>query len=254
MRQDDVWDTVAAQSYDTPGTGMFADEVLKPTVARLAELAAGGRALEFAIGTGRVAVPLAQAGVRVSGIELSHAMIEQLRTKVDEQSLPVVVGDMASARARGAFSLVFLVFNTISNLLTQEEQVECFRNAAAHLSVGGVFVVELWVPELRALPPGRGATVGMVQPGYMLVDTYDVLHQQVVSHHFSYGDGREAEVSRSPHRYIWPAELDLMAELAGLPARVSTRRLERAGVHRRLRLPRLGVPAPLMLSWSGLRG
>lgn len=215
MRQDDVWDTVAAQSYDTPGTGMFADEVLNPTVARLAELAAGGRALEFAIGTGRVAVPLAQAGVRVSGIELSHAMIEQLRTKVDEQSLPVVVGDMASARARGAFSLVFLVFNTISNLLTQEEQVECFRNAAAHLSVGGVFVVELWVPELRALPPGRGATVGMVQPGYMLVDTYDVLHQQVVSHHFSYGDGREAEVSRSPHRYIWPAELDLMAELAG---------------------------------------
>ena len=215
MRQDDVWDTVAAQSYDTPGTGMFADEVLNPTVARLAELAVGGRALEFAIGTGRVAVPLAQAGVRVSGIELSHAMIEQLRTKVDEQSLPVVVGDMASARARGAFSLVFLVFNTISNLLTQEEQVECFRNAAAHLSVGGVFVVELWVPELRALPPGRGATVGMVQPGYMLVDTYDVLHQQVVSHHFSYGDGREAEVSRSPHRYIWPAELDLMAELAG---------------------------------------
>jgi SAM-dependent methyltransferase len=215
MRQDDVWDTFAAQSYDTPGTGMFADDVLNPTVARLAELAAGGRALEFAIGTGRVAVPLALAGVPVTGIELSHAMIEQLRTKLDEQSLPVVVGDMASARAAGEFSLVFLVFNTISNLLSQEEQVQCFRNAAAHLSVGGAFVIELWVPELRALPPGRGATVGTVKPGYLLVDTYDVLHQQVVSHHFSYGVGQQAEVFRSPHRYIWPAELDLMAQLAG---------------------------------------
>jgi SAM-dependent methyltransferase len=215
MRQDDVWDTCAAQSYDTPGTGMFADDVLNPTVARLAELAAGGRALEFAIGTGRVAVPLALAGVPVTGIELSHAMIEQLRTKLDEQSLPVVVGDMASARAAGEFSLVFLVFNTISNLLSQEKHVQCFRNAAAHLSVGGAFVIELWVPELRALPPGRAATVGTVKPGYLLVDTYDVLHQQVVSHHFSYGVGQQAEVFRSPHRYIWPAELDLMAQLAG---------------------------------------
>jgi SAM-dependent methyltransferase len=215
MRPDDVWDTVAAQSYDTPGTGMFAPDVLDPAVARLAELAAGGRALELAIGTGRVAVPLALAGVPVSGIELSDAMVEQLRTKVDEQSLPVVVGDMASARAPGEFTLVFLVFNTISNLLTQDEQVACFRNAAAHLSAGGAFVVELWVPELRALPPGRGATVGEVRPGFMLVDTYDVLHQHVVSHHFSYGDGRDAQVFRSPHRYVWPAELDLMARLAG---------------------------------------
>lgn len=210
-----MWDTVAAQSYDTPGTGMFADEVLDPTVARLAELAAGGRALEFAIGTGRVAVPLSRAGVPVIGVELSPPMIKQLRTKVDEQTIPVVVGDMATARAPGAFTLVFLVFNTISNLMTQREQVACFRNAASHLSAGGRFVIELWVPELRALPPGRGATVGTVAPGYMLVDTYDVLHQHVVSHHFSYGDGREATVFRSPHRYIWPAELDLMAQLAG---------------------------------------
>jgi SAM-dependent methyltransferase len=194
---------------------MFAPDVLDPAVARLAELAAGGRALELAIGTGRVAVPLALAGVPVSGIELSDAMVEQLRTKVDEETVPVVVGDMASARAPGEFSLVFLVFNTISNLLTQDEQVACFRNAAAHLSTGGAFVVELWVPELRALPPGRGATVGEVRPGFMLVDTYDVLHQHVVSHHFSYGDGRDAQVFRSPHRYVWPAELDLMARLAG---------------------------------------
>jgi SAM-dependent methyltransferase len=215
VRQDDIWDSVAARSYDTPGTGMFADDVLGPAVARLTELAAGGRALEFAIGTGRVAVPLAQAGVPVSGIDLSTAMIEQLRTKVDEQTIPVVVGDMATARAPGDYSLVFLVFNTISNLLTQEEQVACFRNAALHLRAGGRFVVELWVPELRALPPGRGATVGTVEPGYILVDTYDVLHQHVTSHHFTYGEGREARVFRSPHRYIWPAELDLMAELAG---------------------------------------
>lgn len=215
MRQEDLWDAVAAQSYDTPGTGMFADEVLNPTVARLTELAAGGGALEFAVGTGRVAVPLAQAGVPVTGVELSGPMIEQLRTKVDEQTVPVVVGDMATARAPGQFSLVYLVFNTISNLLTQAEQVACFRNAARHLSLGGRFVIELWVPELRALPPGRTATVGTVEPGYMLIDTYDVLHQHVVSHHVTYGDGRDARVFRSPHRYIWPAELDLMAQLAG---------------------------------------
>jgi len=163
-----LWDTVAAQSYDTPGTGRFADEVLDPTVARLAELAAGGRALEFAIGTGRVAVPLSRAGVPVIGVELSPPMIKKLRTKVDEQTIPVVVVDMATARAPGAFTLVFLVFNTISNLMTQREQVACFRNAASHLSAGGMFVIELWVPELRALPPGRGATVGTVgtvEPG-----------------------------------------------------------------------------------------
>ncbi|MFC5382087.1 class I SAM-dependent methyltransferase [Aquipuribacter nitratireducens] len=219
MRQDDLWDSEAAQSYDTPGTGMFADAVLKPTVARLTELAAGGRALEFAIGTGRVAVPLAEAGVPVTGIELSRPMLEQLRTKVDEQTIPVVVGDMATARAPGTFTLVYLVFNTISNLLTQAEQVACFRNAASHLDAGGRFVIELWVPELRALPPGRAATVGTVEPGYLLIDTYDVLHQRVVSHHVTYspadGDGRDARLFRSPHRYIWPAELDLMAQLAG---------------------------------------
>lgn len=215
MRQEDLWDDVAAQSYDTPGTGMFADGVLQPTVARLTELAAGGRALEFAIGTGRVAVPLAQAGVPVTGIELSGPMIQQLRTKVDEQTIPVVVGDMATARVQGQFSLVYLVFNTISNLLTQAEQVECFRNAARHLGPGGRFVIELWVPELRVLPPSRRATVGAVEAGYLLVDTYDVLNQHVVSHHFTYGEGREATLFRSPHRYIWPSELDLMAQLAG---------------------------------------
>lgn len=215
MRQEEIWDVDAAQRYDTPGIGMFAPVVLGPAVDRLADLAGDGRALEFAIGTGRVAVPLAERGVPVTGIELSAPMIDQLRTKVDETTIPVVVGDMASAEAPGEYTLVYLVFNTISNLLTQAEQVACFRNAARHLTVGGRFVIELWVPELRQLPPGRQATVGHSEPGYILLDTYDVLQQRVVSHHFRFGEGKQAQLSRSPHRYVWPAELDLMAQLAG---------------------------------------
>jgi SAM-dependent methyltransferase len=217
MRQEDIWDDDAARGYDTPGTGMFAPEVLGPTVDRLAELAGGGRALEFAIGTGRVAVPLAERGVPVTGIELSRPMIERLRTKADEATIPVVVGDMASAVAPGSYSLVYLVYNTIANLLHQEEQVACFRNAARHLVPGGRFVIELWVPELRQLPPGREATVWRTKPGYIGLDTYDVLRQGVVSHHFWFDDdSRQARLYRTPHRYAWPAELDLMGQLAGL--------------------------------------
>jgi SAM-dependent methyltransferase len=215
MREDDIWDTDAAQRYDTPGTGMFAPEVLRPTVDCLAGLAGDGPALEFAIGTGRVAVPLSERGVPVTGIELSAPMLERLRTKVDEDTVPVVVGDMASAVAPGAFTLVYLVYNTISNLLTQSEQVACFRNAARHLIPGGRFVIELWVPDLRRLPPGQEATVWTSEPGYIGLDTYDVLHQRVVSHHFRFDDSTQARLFRSPHRYIWPAELDLMGQLAG---------------------------------------
>jgi SAM-dependent methyltransferase len=216
MREDEIWDVDAAQRYDTPGTGMFAPEILGPTVDRLVDLAGDGRALELAIGTGRVAVPLAERGVPVTGIELSVPMIDRLRTKVDEATVPVVVGDMATTRAPGEYALVYLVFNTISNLLTQAEQVACFRNAARHLTPGGRFVIELWVPELRTLPPGQPATVFQSEPGYIGLDTYDVLLQQVVSHHFHFGTGKQAQLFRSPHRYIWPAELDLMAQLAGL--------------------------------------
>jgi SAM-dependent methyltransferase len=154
MRQEDIWDEDAALQYDTPGMGMFSPEVLGPTVDRLAQLAGDGEALEFAIGTGRVAIPLAQRGVPVTGIELSGPMIDQLRTKANETAIPVVTGDMATTRAPGAYTLVYLVYNTISNLLTQSEQVACFRNAARHLMPGGRFVIELWVPELRKLPPG----------------------------------------------------------------------------------------------------
>ncbi|UFU01800.1 class I SAM-dependent methyltransferase [Ruania suaedae] len=212
-----LWDAATAARYDTPGEGMFAPEVLTPTVDRLAELAGDGPALELAIGTGRVAIPLAERGVPVSGIEQSAAMAGRLREK-DGERIPVVIGDMARDRVPGEFSLVYLVFNTISNLLTQAEQVACFRNAAAHLRPGGRFLIELWVPELRSLPPGKQATVGVVEPGYVLFDTYDLLRQHVVSHHLRFsGDAsrQEAELVRSPHRYIWPAELDLMAKLAG---------------------------------------
>jgi SAM-dependent methyltransferase len=206
---------------------MFAADVLKPTVDRLVELAEGGRVLEFAIGTGRVAVPLAERGVPVTGIELSSPMVDKLHSKVDEAAIPVVIGDMATARAPGDYTLVYLVFNTISNLLTQAEQVACFRNAARHLIPGGRFVIELWVPELRKLPPGQQATVFTVEPGYVGFDTYDVLRQQIVSHHFRFGEGRQAELFRSPHRYIWPAELDLMAQLAGFS--LETRHADWAG-------------------------
>ncbi|MEU0283069.1 class I SAM-dependent methyltransferase [Streptomyces sp. NPDC006195] len=215
MQQEEIWDADTAQRYDTPGSGMFAPEVLGPTVDRLAQLAGDGAALEFAIGTGRVAVPLAERGVSVTGIELSRPMVERLRTKVDEATIPVIIGDMATAVAPGKFDLVYLVFNTISNLLTQDEQVQCFHNAARHLTPGGRFVIELWVPELRKLPPGQEATVWHCEPGYIGLDTYDVLRQHVVSHHFRFDETQQAQLFRSPHRYIWPAELDLMARLAG---------------------------------------
>ena len=227
VRQEEIWDADAARTYDTPGTGMFAPEVLEPAVKRLAELAGQGRALEFAIGTGRVAIPLSERGVPVTGIELSTPMIDELRTKIDERAIPVVVGDMATARAPGEFTLVYLVFNTISNLLTQSEQVACFRNAARHLTRGGRFVIELWVPELRKLPPGQQATVWSSEPGYIGLDTYDVLRQRIVSHHFGFGEGKQAQLFRSPHRYIWPAELDLMAQLAGFE--LETRHADWAG-------------------------
>ena len=194
---------------------MVAPEVLGPTVERLVQLAEGGRALEFAIGTGRVAIPLAARGVSVTGVELSPHMVEQLRTKADEATIPVVLGDMASATAPGSYTLVYLVYNTISNLLSQAEQVACFHNAFRHLTPGGRFVIELWVPELRKLPPGQQATVWRCEDGYIGLDSYDTLRQQVVSHHFRFDESGRARLTRSVHRYVWPAELDLMAQLAG---------------------------------------
>lgn len=217
MEHAEVWDEEAARRYDTPGVGMFAPEVLSPTVDRLFALAGGGRALEMAIGTGRVAVPLAEAGVAVAGIELCQPMIDRLRTKVDEEVLPVMLGDMTTARVKGTFSLVFLVFNGISNVLTQDRQIAVFENAARHLEPGGRFLIELWVPALRTLPPGLNGSVFAVRPGYLGADVFDPVAQHVVSHHVTFDPeaGTSARIFRSPHRYVWPAELDLMARIAG---------------------------------------
>ena len=193
---------------------MFAPEVLEPAVNFLAGLAGPGRALEFAVGTGRVAIPLAQRGIPVSGIELSYPMVDQLRRK--DRNIPVVVGDMATTTVPGAFSLVYLVWNSIGNLRTQAEQVECFRNAARHLSPGGHFVIELWVPGIRRFPPGQAAVPFHVGEHHVGLDTYDMTTQQGTSHHFYRNDEGTVTYGASNFRYIWPAECDLMAQLAGM--------------------------------------
>jgi len=211
-----------ASTYDLDSSGMFEPEALDPAVDFLAQAAAGGSALEFAIGTGRVALPLAARGVHVSGIELSTAMVAQLRAKEggDEASIPVVIGDMASTRVDGAgsFDLVYLVFNTITNLTAQDAQVECFRNAARHLAAGGVFVVETFIPALRWLPPGQVFVPFDVSESHIGIDEYDVANQLLVSHHTDFRQAGAQRVS-VPFRYTWPAELDLMARLAGMSLR-----------------------------------
>lgn len=216
MTSSDLWDDATARRYDEASAEMFAPEVLGPAVDLLERLAGGGRALELAIGTGRVAIPLAARGVPVSGIELSAPMVERLREKADESAIPVAIGDMATTRVPGEFALVYLVYNTIGNLRTQAEQVECFRNAARHLAPGGRFVVEVGVPALRRMPPGQPAAPFDVSERHTGLDTYDVVTQQATSHHFT----READGSyrygAHHFRYVWPAECDLMAQLAGL--------------------------------------
>jgi SAM-dependent methyltransferase len=216
MTSSDVWDERTAERYDDTSAAEFAPAVLDPAVDLLARLAASGAALEFAVGTGRVAIPLAARGVPVTGIDLSAPMVAQLRRKVAASALPVVVGDMATTRVPGEFSLVYLVWNSISNLRTQEEQVACFRNAARHLPPGGRFVIELWVPPLRRLPPGQLAAPMEVGDGHLVVDTYDLVTQQCTSHHYRAQPDGTADHSSGHFRYIWPAECDLMAQLAGL--------------------------------------
>ncbi|MEV7154424.1 class I SAM-dependent methyltransferase [Streptomyces misionensis] len=217
MTSSELWNRATADRYDAEETEMSSAAVLGPTLDFLAELAEGGRALEFAIGTGRVGVPLRERGVPVVGVELSEHMAAVLRRKVGEDVLPVVIGDMAKTVVPGEFSLVYLVYNTISNLLTQDEQVECFRNAARHLAPGGRFVIELGVPPLRFLPPGQVAVPFDVSEQHLGFDTFHLVEQILVSHHFT-RDGDDGRYRRdaSRHRYAWPAELDLMARIAGL--------------------------------------
>ena len=218
MLEDHFGEDVAA-SYDDETRAMSDPAVLEPTVELLAELAGDGRALELACGTGRVALPLAARGVPVSGIELSTAMIGRLRAKPGAEHVDVTIGDMARTVVDGPFRLVFLVFNTIGNLTTQDDQVACFANAAAHLEPGGHFVIEVGVPDLRRLPPGDDARVFAHSPGYVGYDRYtDLVAQQAVSHHFS-SNGSGMGESTTPFRYVWPSELDLMARLAGMELR-----------------------------------
>ncbi len=221
---DDGWfgEEVAA-GYDEATASMSGPDALAPTLDLLESLAAGGSALEFAIGTGRVAVPLAARGVHVSGIELSRAMVARLRAKPggDESRIPVVVGDMTTARAPGAgsYSLVYLVFNTLGNVTTQDGQVEVFRNAAAHLAPGGAFLVELGLPALRRLPPGERFVTFDRTDTHVGIDEYDVATQRMWSHHVTIRPDGTASRFSPPFRYAWPAELDLMARLAGMRLR-----------------------------------
>ena len=212
---DDYFGEAVAARYDETATDMSLPEVVGPVVEFLANLAGEGRALEFGIGTGRIGLPLAERGIPVDGIDLSEAMLKRLRAKAGANGIKVVQGDFATTTVDGTFSLVFLVFNTINNLTTQAEQVACFRNAAAHLDPGGYFVIEVEVPGLRRLPPGQNHTVEYFDEAKWGVDEYRFATQDFTSHHFSVRDGKFSRNS-VPFRYVFPEELDLMAQLAGM--------------------------------------
>ena len=208
-----VFTGLVAARYDEDCASISTEEALSPMLDVLEELAAGGAALEFAIGTGRVGLPLAGRGVPVTGIELSEDMVDELRRKPGGDALPVIIGDMATTTVPGTYNLVYLVFNTLSNLIEQDEQVACFANAAAHLAPGGVFVVEQGEPDLRRFPPGAVAVPFEISDQHLGFDTYDLVTQQLTSHPYRVGD---RELLASHHRWVWFGEMDLMARLASL--------------------------------------
>jgi SAM-dependent methyltransferase len=212
------FDERIAQRYEAYWPELFEPAVIDPAVSFLAELAGTGAALELGIGTGRLALPLSRRGVRVDGIELSPAMVAELQTKPGADDIGVTIGDFATAKVDGTFSLAYLVRNTITNLTTQDEQVACFRNVAAHLEPGGCFVIEVYIPELQRLPPGETIHAFDVTPTHFGFEEYDVATQIAISHHYWITDGR-VETFSTPHRYVWPSELDLMARLAGMTLR-----------------------------------
>ncbi len=217
MPKDYFGERVAVR-YDESAADMFEPAVVDPIVDFLADLAGDGAALELGVGTGRIALPLAQRGIRVHGIDLSDAMVARLRAKPGAAQIGVTIGDFATTTVNGRFSVAYLVFNTIMNLTTQDGQVACFQNVAAHLEPGGCFVVEVGVPALQRLPPGdtvRAFTVSATRLGF---DEYDVASQGLISHHYTVVDGK-LEVVSMPFRYVWPSELDLMARLAGMTLR-----------------------------------
>ncbi|OEV04081.1 class I SAM-dependent DNA methyltransferase [Streptomyces oceani] len=207
-----------AATYDTEEAARFDPADVDPSVDLLAGLAREGRALELAVGTGRLALPLAARGVPVHGIDTSRAMVSRLRAKPGGDAIGVTIGDMTTTRVDGEFAVAYLVFNTINNLTTQEQQVACFRNAAAHLTPGGCFVVEVGVPELRKLPPGQRAVPMRTSATHWAFDAYDCATQALSSNYVEVVEGR-GRYRSIPFRYVWPAELDLMAQLAGLRLR-----------------------------------
>ncbi|HEU5065583.1 MAG TPA: class I SAM-dependent methyltransferase [Gaiellaceae bacterium] len=215
---EDYFGEDVARRYDESSADMFDPAVVDPAVDFLAALAGDGAALELGIGTGRIALPLSQRGVRVHGIDLSEAMVAKLRDKPGGEQIEVTIGDFATTRVDGTFSLAYLVFNTISNLSTQDAQVACFQNVAAHLEPGGCFVIEVSVPGLRTLPPGKASQVFDLSEDHIGIDEYDPANQGLISHHFWPAEGAWQQRS-IPFRYTWPAELDLMARLAGMTLR-----------------------------------
>ena len=219
MHDDGYFGEDVAASYDDDAADMYDPPVLEPAVDFLAGLAGDGRALELGVGTGRIALPLAERGVEVHGIDLSEAMLARLRAKTGAERVGVTVGDFATTSVEGPFRLVYLVFNTIGNLTTQAAQVACFRNAADHLEPGGCFVIEMMMPALQRLPPGETVRPFHVSERYWGFDEYDIATQGLVSHHLTTRDDGSAEHISMPFRYVWPAELDLMAQLAGMRLR-----------------------------------
>ena len=214
----DYFDERIAKSYEAKWPEIFEPAVVDAAVSFLAGLAGSGAALELGVGTGRIALPLSQRGVRVHGIELSPAMVAEMRTKPGADAIGVTIGDFATTRVEGSFELAYLVRNTITNLTTQDEQVQCFQNVAAHLRPGGCFVVEVYIPELQRLPPGETVHAFTVTPTHLAFEEYDLATQIAFSHHYWVVDGR-LETFTAPFRYVWPSELDLMARLAGMTLR-----------------------------------
>ena len=212
------FDERIAKSYEARWPELFEPAVIDPVVSFLADLAGKGTALELGIGTGRIALPLSKRGVRVHGIELSPAMVAELHVKPGAKDIDVTIGDFATARVNGAFKVAYLVRNTITNLTTQDEQVQCFQNVARHLVPGGCFVIEVYVPELQRLPPGQTIHAFAVTPTHLGFEEYEIANQVAFSHHYWMVDG-QLETFSTPHRYVWPGELDLMARLAGMTLR-----------------------------------
>jgi len=211
---DGYFGEAVAASYDGDDDPMFTPAAIDPAVDLLAGLAGSGRALELGVGTGRIALPLAVRGVPVHGIDLSRAMVARLRAKPGGDRIGVTIGDFATTRVEGTFTAAYLVFNTIMNLTSQDAQVNCFANAAAHLEPGGCFVIEVSVPDLRRLPPGQDVVPLHTGPDRWAYDWYNTATQAMSSNYVSAGKFRTI-----PFRYVWPAELDLMARLAGMRLR-----------------------------------